>query len=187
MVLAVQRLKEMQKGGGKLAKWTVIYYVCTTLLAIFHSTILTNFLWRTLLSEVDGQSLTSTASGQDLIDDRSETEIHQVVVDMFYSFIPNNVVAAFAQNQLLSVLITAIVLGYMIKGPDSSLLRAIKEVERIITVIITFLIKLAPIGVFFLILSNIMRLDIAQVGANLGILIGGSVATMLQVLITTSI
>lgn len=179
MVLAVQRLKEMQKGGGNLAKWTVIYYVGTTCIAIVHSTILTNFLWRTLMTEVDGQALTASEQDQELIDDRSETEIHQVVVDMFYSFIPNNIVAAFADNQLLSVLITAIVLGYMIKGPDSSLLRAIKEVERIITVIITFLIKLAPIGVFFLILSNIMRLDIAQVGANLGVLIGGAVGTMM--------
>lgn len=102
----------------------------------------------------------------------------QVVVDMFNSFIPKNIVEAFATNQLLSVLITAIILGYMIKGPDSSLLRAIKEVERIITRVITVLIKLAPVGVFFLILSNIMRLDLAQTGENLGILIAGSIGTM---------
>lgn len=38
-----------------------------------------------------------------------------------------------------------------------------------VTVVITLLIKMAPIGVFFLILSNLMRLDMAAVGRNLGI------------------
>lgn len=82
MVLAVQRLKEMQRGGGVLARYTIMYYLATTIIAILHSTILTIFVWRTLMTEVDGQALESTASGQDLIDDRSETQIHQVVVDM---------------------------------------------------------------------------------------------------------
>lgn len=68
----------------------------------------------------------------------------------------------------------------MIKGPEekSSLLRAIKEVDRIVFVIIEFLIKLAPIGVFFLILANLLTLDIADIGQNLGVLIGASVAGM---------
>jgi Na+/H+-dicarboxylate symporter len=178
MILAVQRLKEMQKGGGVLARWTIIYYVGTTLLAIGHSTILVSFLWRRFFTEVTGSALENTESGQALIDDRSELKIHEAVVDMFDSFIPSNIVAAFSNNNLLGVLIMSIVLGYMIKGPDSPILRVTKEIERIITVIITFLIQLAPIGVFFLILSNLMRLDIAQIGANLGVLVGGAIATM---------
>lgn len=101
-----------------------------------------------------------------------------VVQDMFDSLIPNNIIAALANNALLSVLVTAIVVGYLIRGPDSSLLRATREVDRIITIVITFLIKLAPVGVFFLILSNIMRLNLADVGINLGILIGASIAQM---------
>lgn len=78
MVLAIQRLKEMQRGGGVLARYTVIYYVATTLLAIVHSTILTNFAWRTLFSEVEGEALESTESGQELIDERADTKIHEV-------------------------------------------------------------------------------------------------------------
>lgn len=87
MVLAVQRLKEMQRGGGVLARYTILYYLATTIIAILHSTILTVFLWRTLMSEVDGQSLQSDAAGQDLIDERSDTQIHEVVVDMVCSHI----------------------------------------------------------------------------------------------------
>ncbi|KAM6534927.1 hypothetical protein FALCPG4_004545 [Fusarium falciforme] len=48
-----------------------------------------------------------------------------------------------------------------------------------ITKIITWLIKMAPIGVFFLILPNLMKLDIGEIGLNLGILIGGTLSTML--------
>lgn len=42
----------------------------------------------------------------------------------------------------------------------------------------TFLIKLAPIGVFFLILSNLFTLDIDDIGQNLGVLIGASIVNM---------
>lgn len=44
--------------------------------------------------------------------------------------------------------------------------------------IITVLIHLAPIGVFFLIMPNLFRLDIAEIGMNLGILIGGTLCGM---------
>jgi Na+/H+-dicarboxylate symporter len=40
------------------------------------------------------------------------------------------------------------------------------------------LIKLAPVGVFFLILSNLFKLDIADIGQNLGVLIGASIVNM---------
>lgn len=37
MILAIQRLREMSKGGAVLARWTIGYYVLTTLIAVFHS------------------------------------------------------------------------------------------------------------------------------------------------------
>lgn len=73
---------------------------------------------------------------------------------------------------------SAVILGCLLKGPNSSLLRGIKEVDRIVYIVIEFLIKLAPIGVFFLILANLMTLDISDIGQNLGVLIGASLAGM---------
>lgn len=58
------------------------------------------------------------------------------------------------------------------------MLALVKEVDRLVTIVVTFLIKLAPIAVFSLILSNIMRLDMSSVGKNLGILIGNSLSSM---------
>jgi len=103
---------------------------------------------------------------------------HDIVVQVFESFIPNNVASALANDELLAVLVSAIVVGCLIKGPDSSILRAVREIEKIIMKIITFLIKLAPIGVFFLILSNLFTLDIEDIGQNLGVLVGGSIVNM---------
>lgn len=102
--------------------------------------------------------------------------MHDIIVSVFTSFVPQNVVQALAEDQLLGVLVTAIVVGCLLKR-DSALLRAVKEIDKIVFIVINFLIKLAPIGVFFLILSNLLRLNIADVGQNLGVLIGAAVVS----------
>ena len=149
----------------------------TTLLAIVISTILTDLVWGGLMQEVSGESLAVSADDEKLIEERKEVEIAVVVSQMFDSFIPSNVVNALATDSLLAVLITSIIVGYLLKT-DSAIIRVLEEIEVLITRIITFLIKLAPVGVFFLILPNLFKLDIAEIGLNLGILIGGGVANM---------
>ncbi|USP77687.1 hypothetical protein yc1106_04961 [Curvularia clavata] len=180
MIMAVQRLRNMTQGGGaagKLARWTVGYYVLTTILAVAHSALLVGLVWSKLFNVVSGSALEVSEEDQEVIDERKDTAIHDVVVEMFYSLVPNNIVNALATDALLSVLITAIVLGYVIK-PGGALYRAVEEVEAIILRVITVLIYFAPIGVFFLIMPNLFRLDIAEIGANLGILIGGTLCGM---------
>ncbi|KIX00112.1 uncharacterized protein Z518_10249 [Rhinocladiella mackenziei CBS 650.93] len=178
IILAVQNLKTMAKDGAKLARWTVVYYVLTTCLAIVHSMILVDLVWRRLMVEASGDSLVVDEDDQEMIEEREDVQPHDIVVQVFESFIPSNVFEALAEDSLLAVLISALVVGCLIKGPDSSLLRAIREVDKIVGTIIIFLIKLAPIGVFFLILSNLMTLDIEDIGRNLGVLIGASIAGM---------
>lgn len=174
----MQTLKEMSRDGAKLARWTITYYILTTILAVVHSMILTDLVWSKLMVVVSDDALNVSASQQATIDERGQNAPHDIIVQVFESFIPNNVVAALAQDSLLAVLASAVVVGLLIKGPDTPILRAVREIERIISVIIVFLIKIAPIGVFFLILANLFTLDIADIGVNLGVLIGGSVAGM---------
>jgi len=180
IIMAMQNLRQMAREGAKLARWTIGYYVLTTLLAVVHSMILVDLVWSKLLVVVDGDALAVEESDQETIDERSENAPHDIVIQVFQSFVPNNVVSALANDNLLAVLVSSIVVGLMIKGPasKSSLLRAVIEVEAIISKIIAWLIKVAPIGVFFLILANLMTLDIEDIGVNLGVLIGGSVCGM---------
>jgi len=178
MIIAAQQLKEMAKTGAKLARYTILWYVFSTLLAIAVSIIMTSQVWSPLMTVASRESLDLSEEDAAAYEDRSSTEIEDIVQQIFYSFIPANVVDAMATDSLLAVLVSSVTVGYLI-DPTSPLLKAVKEIERIIMIIIIFLIKLAPIGVFFLILPNMFKLDIRDVGQNLGILIGGSITSML--------
>lgn len=178
IILAMQTFKQMAKDGAKLARWTICWYVGTTILAVVHSMILVDLVWAPLMVVPDSESLLVAPEDQDTINERTSNAPHDIIVSVFDSFIPNNVVNALATDSLLAVLVSAIIVGLLIKAENSSLLRAVREIEKIISTIIVFLIKMAPIGVFFLILSNLLTLDIADIGLNLGILIGGSITGM---------
>jgi hypothetical protein len=175
IILAVQNLKDMAEGGSKLVKWTIGYYVLTTIFAVVHSMILMDLVWSNLMVVADPESLQVDSDQQETIDENSGNAAHDIVVSVFTSFIPQNIVQAFAQDQLLSVLVTAIIVGCLLKR-DSAILRAVKEIDKMVFVIISFLIKLAPIGVFFLILANLLTLPISDIGINLGVLLGSSIA-----------
>jgi len=178
MILAVQNLMTMKDGGGKLARYTILWYVGTTIIAIVVSTILVDLVWRPMMTVADANTIAVSEEEQADIDERGGMAPHDVVVQVFESFVPSNVASAVANDELLAVLVSAVVVGCLIRGPDSSLLRAVREIEKIVMKIITFLIKLAPVGVFFLILSNLFKLDIADIGQNLGVLIGASLVNM---------
>ncbi|KXH27924.1 Sodium:dicarboxylate symporter family protein [Colletotrichum nymphaeae SA-01] len=183
MVLAVQKLKEISHGGAKLAKWTIGYYVITTIVAIVHSIIMTSQVWARLMTVASAESIATdsmSAKDQESYEERKDQDIPATVTELFNSLIPANVVDALASDHLLAVLVSAVVIGYLIDNRDgqSSLIKAAREVETLIMIIITFLIKLAPIGVFFLILPNMFKLDINDIGVNLGILMGGAISSM---------
>ncbi|KAH6676976.1 excitatory amino acid transporter [Plectosphaerella plurivora] len=176
MILAVQSLRDIAEGGKILGRWTVGYYVLTTIFAIAFSIVMTSQVWAPLMqvAEIEGpeESTTQYETG-------AKKEPYQMVQDLFYTLVPSNIFASLANMELLHILIVSVVLGYLIKPGNSGILRAVKEVNEMIAVVIMFLIKLAPFGVFFLILPNMFRLDVKEVGTNLGILIGGSVSSML--------
>lgn len=178
MLLAVTRLREMSNGGSLLAKWVVGYYIITTLISITLSCLMMGLVWANQFQEVGKDSLKLDEKETSSVD-TSERPVHQVVLEMFQSFIPANIVGAMANDQLLAIIITAIIVGCLIESPQSPIIRVTEEIERMITRVITWLIKVAPIGVFFLILPNLMKLDIAKIGLNLGMLIGGTLSTML--------
>ncbi|CAH0055889.1 unnamed protein product [Clonostachys solani] len=176
MILAIQSLREITSGGKLLGRWTVGYYVLTTVFAIAFSIVMTSQVWAPLMqvSDIEDPDKPNKAWT-----DGSDRKPHDIVQTLFDTLVPSNVFGAFANNELLSVLVIAIVVGYLIKPGNSSILHAVNEVNDMIARVIAFLIKIAPIGVFHLILPNMFKLDIEEVGTNLGILIGGSISSML--------
>jgi hypothetical protein len=129
MIMAIQRLRAMTQGGGKagkLARWTISYYVLTTIIAVAHSCILVGLVWSKLMQQVSGDQLEVAEDDQETIDERKDVAIHAVVVDMFNSLVPENIVDALATDSLLAVLVTAVVIGYVIK-PGGALMKAVED------------------------------------------------------------
>lgn len=130
MIMAIQRLRNMTQGDGKAgksARWTIGYYVITTIIAVAHSCLLVGLVWSKLVTTVSGEQLAISEDDKAMVEDRQDIAIHEVVVDMFHSLVPQNIVNARAIDSLLTVLITAVVIGYVIK-PGGALVRAVEEI-----------------------------------------------------------
>lgn len=171
LILAIQSLRQLGSGNGaRMAKWTIGYYLITTIIAIVFSILTVALGWRRLMVAVESKKMEDEDHGLNTGDDVPR-EPHEAVVELFETLIPQNIFNALAEDVLLSVMVVSIIVGCLLKL-DSPILRVVKEIEEMVLKIITFLIKLAPIGVFFLILPNMFRLDISEIGQNLGVLIG---------------
>ncbi|KAH7024429.1 Sodium:dicarboxylate symporter [Microdochium trichocladiopsis] len=177
MILAMQRLKEITAGGNALARWTIGYYVLTTVLAIVISTIMTSLVWANQFQTVSQESLDVDEATEAQLDKQQTYTVSQSIVNLFQSFVTDNFIKSLANMDLLAVLVASVVIGYLLK-PGTGIVRAVHEIEAMVTVIITFLIYLAPLGVFHLILPNMFKLDLAEMGENLGYLIAGSLSGM---------
>lgn len=174
LILAVQSLRELGSGSGKrIAKWTLGYYLVTTIIAIVFCVVTVSVGWRRLMTSVGSEDMAQTETEQE----QEDVAPHDVVVDLFESIVPQNIVSALAEDTLLSVIVVSLVFGYLVKL-NSPILRVVKEIEEMVLRVILFLIKLAPIGVFFLILPNMFKLNISEIGLNLGVLIGAALTGM---------
>lgn len=176
LILAIQSLRDLGSGNGALiAKWTLGYYIVTTIIAIVFSILTVALGWSRLMVPVTERE--EADPGLDTDDENAPREPHQAVVLLFETLIPQNIFNALAEDTLLSVMVVSIIVGCLLKR-DSPILRVVKEIEELVLKIIIFLIKLAPVGVFFLILPNMFRLDISIIGQNLGVLIGAALSGM---------
>lgn len=182
LILAVQRLKQMSGHGALISKWTLGYYLSFMLVAIAQGTAAASLAWSRLFVRVESAtaapanstSSTMAAGGTNT----TEVPPHEVVVQVFESLIPHNIVEAIAADQrLLSVMVIALVVGYLLR-PTSIFVKVVKEVEELVAAAVVFLVRIAPIGVFFLILPNLFILPIRDIGTNLGVLIGACLAGM---------
>lgn len=174
----------MSGHGALIAKWTLGYYLSFMLIAIAQSTTVSSLVWSRLFVRVESVTPSADPSNStSTIEDASGTNTtevppHEVVVQVFESLIPENIVEAIAADQrLLSVMVIALVIGYLLR-PTSIFIKVVKEVEELVAAAVGFLIRLAPIGVFFLVLPNLFILPLRDIGTNLGVLIGACLAGM---------
>jgi aerobic C4-dicarboxylate transport protein len=92
----------------------------------------------------------NAASG-DKISQFAASASHMNVTQFFMDIIPRTMVGAFSTGDMLQVLLVTLLVGValmMTVGPDSLLLRGVEESQRVLFKVLSFVMRLAPLGAF---------------------------------------
>ncbi len=126
---------------GKLGAKTIIYYMITSVFAITIGLFMVNIIQPGvgadlgLVEEVPGLSVATESFGSTLI-----------------NIIPENIFEAFVNNQMLSIIFFALLIGFFITGLKEKnktfLLNTVNSGFELMMKITTFIIKFTPYGVF---------------------------------------
>jgi len=148
---------------GKIGLKTISYYLTTSVLAIVTGLFIVNLLKPGVgadlgfVSEVEGLALAKESFGQTLI-----------------NIIPTNVVQAMAENQMLSVIFFAVLIGLFItkisKKHKEFYINIFNGGFELMMKITEFVIKFTPYGVFGIVAFQVsQQKDLIEVAGRLGL------------------
>lgn len=158
---------------GRVGLRTVVYYTCTTAAAIVVGMTLVN-----LINPGRGLQL----SGTEALPEGFSTS-GQTLSEFLTRMVPDNIIGAMAQGQVLPVITFALLFGVFLAKMDGDRPAAVLQVVRgtldVIQALTLGIVKLAPIGIFALLAREVARsgLDIFEelgryfltVGLGLGV------------------
>jgi len=131
---------------GRLGIKALVYFEAVSTIGLLFGFVLTNVfkpgagLHAAATSTVSGSLANATAAAGQF-----------TVVNFLLSIIPDTIVDAFAKGQILQVLFISILVGValtMTLKPDSVILAAVGEAQLVVFKMLTFIMRLAPIGAF---------------------------------------
>lgn len=129
---------------GKVGVRIVVFYICTTALAIFLSLILAN-----IVNPGKGMNL-SLGANEFEVDSGEEFSISKTILN----FVPTNPIGALANGEMIQIIIFAVIVGLLIASMEDRLMtlgNVVTEMNDLMMGMTMWVMKLAPIGVFFLI------------------------------------
>jgi aerobic C4-dicarboxylate transport protein len=137
---------ESMKAVGKTGGYALIYFEALSTLALILGLIMVNWLkpgvgMNVDVSQIDAKDIaTFIAPGK-----------MQTVTDFLLNIIPNAFVDAFAKNEILQVLLIALLFGFSLHAMGKSgeiILVFIDKISQVFFGIVSMIMKLAPIGAF---------------------------------------
>ena len=140
---------------GRIGVKTVVYYLCTTAIAIIIGLLLANAF-------KPGMGLSEQAQKK-LVQNSSETGAVQVekaperpkITDILLNIIPTNPVKAFVEGKMLQIIFFALLTGICLSliGPERSqpVINFFQSVNEVVIQMVHIIMKIAPYGVFALI------------------------------------
>ena len=129
---------------GKVGVRIVAFYICTTALAIFLSLMLAR-----VINPGNGMNL-SLGANEFEVDSGEEFSISKTILN----FVPTNPIGALANGEMIQIIIFAVIVGLLIASMEDRLMtlgNVVTEMNDLMMGMTMWVMKLAPIGVFFLI------------------------------------
>lgn len=129
---------------GKVGVRIVLFYICTTALAIFLSLMLAR-----IIGPGKGMNM-SLGANEFEVDGGEEFSLSKTILN----FVPTNPIGALANGEMIQVIIFAVIVGLLIASMEDRLItlgNVVTEMNDLMMGMTMWVMKLAPIGVFFLI------------------------------------
>lgn len=129
---------------GKVGVRIVVFYICTTALAIFLSLVLAN-----IINPGKGMNM-SLGANEFEVDGGEEFSLSKTILN----FVPTNPIGALANGEMIQIIIFAVIVGLLIASMEDRLItlgNIVTEMNDLMMGMTMWVMKLAPIGVFFLI------------------------------------
>ncbi|MEL7296997.1 MAG: dicarboxylate/amino acid:cation symporter [Pseudomonadota bacterium] len=146
---------------GRLGGKTILFYATTTLLAILVGLVLINLIGP---GYEDGQPIGDQLALTDdvsAVAERVEGKGVGDVVKIFQRMVPENIVSAAANGQMLGLIFFAMLFGYFMtkleKDLEQTLYRFWDGVFKVMMQITDLVMKFAPIGVFGLVAETVAK------------------------------
>ena len=143
IVTGIAGMQDTQK-VGRVGLKALIYFEIVTTLALITGLVVINILKPGAGMHIDIASLDSKVVEGYITQSKSQTAL-----DFILNIIPENIVNALSNNNLLQVLFFAVLMGFAlskIKEKANPLLKGIQSLEDALFTIIRMIMKLAPVG-----------------------------------------
>lgn len=160
IILAIMNIGSAEN-FGRLGGKTLLYYLCTSTIAILIGLVLVNTLAPGVsngMGILEGRDLSAFADAQQQVEARAGDRTAVDFLDVFRQMVPPNIIQAAADGQLLGLIVVSLLVGFFLsrmKNKASELIETFTRGVYDITLKITHLVlALAPIGVMGLIATT---------------------------------
>ncbi|AXK38435.1 dicarboxylate/amino acid:cation symporter [Crenobacter cavernae] len=171
-IAGMEDMKKVGRVGGK----ALLYFEAVTTLALIIGLVVVNVLKPGAGMNVDPATLDAGSIAK-----YTAKAGEQSVVDFVLHVIPNSVVGAFAEGEILQVLLFSVLFGFAlakIGTPAKPLVNLFEKVSQGLFVVIGMIMKLAPVGAFGAMAFTIGKYGVASL-SSLAALMGSFYLTCL--------
>jgi Na+/H+-dicarboxylate symporter len=164
IILALARLTAQAGGGNDFARLggkTLVYYLATSLVAVLIGLVLVNAVSPGIVEGTGilvGNDLSAFDDAREQVDAKVGGKTGGDFLDTIRNMVPPNLVGAAADGQLLGLIVVSMLVGYFLsrtvrRHPDAgrAVFNLVEGIYHLTLMITDVVLRLAPIGVFFLI------------------------------------